>query len=299
MPSVNTQGQTDSVYFDLSNAFDIVPHNLLLRKLTNSGHSSGYFNWFHSYLANRQSSVRISGTLSSSYDVKSGVPQGSALGPLLFNIFINDICDSVSYSKYLLFAGDLKIYRNINNVHDCKLLQSDINSVQNWCFENGITLNVGKTTIISFTRKTVGFHFNYKLSNNPILRSQCVKDLGVLLDSKLYFHHADYISSERLKILGLICYITSSFSTPHSHSVLYTTLVQPKLEYASVAWHSITSTDSSKLKRVQIKFATLYHSRFCAGICGSNYEGMLSRLNISTLHSRRKHLDALFLINNI
>jgi hypothetical protein len=79
--------------------------------------------------------------------------------------------------------------------------------------------------------------------------------------------------------------------------VLYATLVRPKLEYASVAWNSITSTDSSKLERVQIKFATLNHSRFCAGVCGSNYEGMLSRLNVSTLHSRRKHLGALFLIN--
>jgi hypothetical protein len=230
--------------------------------------------------------------------VKSGVPQGPTLGPLLFNIFINDICDSIYYSKYLLFADDLKIYRNTNNAHDCKLLQSDINSVQNWCFQKGITLTVGKTTIISFTRKTFGFHFNYKLSNNPILRCQCVKDLGVLLDSKLYFHHhVDYISAQGLKMLGLIRYITSSFSAPHSLSVLYTTLIRPKLEYASVAWNSITSTDSSKLKRVQIKFATLYHSRFCAGFCGSNYEGTLSTLNISTLHSRRKHLDTLFLIN--
>jgi hypothetical protein len=125
-----------------------------------------------------------------------------------------------------LFADDLKIYRNLNNVHDCKLLQSDINSVQNWCFENGMTLTVGKTTIISLTRKTVGFHFNYKLSNNPTLHSQFVKDLGVLLDSKLYFHHhVDYISAQGLKMLGLIRYITSSFSALHSLSVLYTILV--------------------------------------------------------------------------
>jgi hypothetical protein len=120
---------------------------LLLLLLNNSGLSSGYVNWFHSYLANGQLSVRISGTLSSSYIVKSGVPQGSTLGPLLFNIVINDICDSISYSKYILSADDLKVYRNINYVHGCKLLQSDINSVQNWCFENGITLTVGKTYI--------------------------------------------------------------------------------------------------------------------------------------------------------
>jgi hypothetical protein len=63
IPSVSTQGQTDSVYFDLTKAFDIVPHNILLRKLSNFGLSSSYVDWFHSYLSNRQSFVRISGTL--------------------------------------------------------------------------------------------------------------------------------------------------------------------------------------------------------------------------------------------
>jgi hypothetical protein len=70
IPSVSTQGQTDSVYFDSSSALDIVPHNLLLRKITNFGFSSGHINWFHSYLTNRQSSVRIHGTLYFSYVVK-------------------------------------------------------------------------------------------------------------------------------------------------------------------------------------------------------------------------------------
>jgi hypothetical protein len=140
--------------------------------------------------------------------VKSGVPQGSNSGHLFFNIFINDICDSVFNSKYLLFVNDLKIHCSINNVHDCKLLQSDIDSVQNWCFENGMVLNVGKTTIISFKHKTVSINFNYILSNNLITRSQCVKDRGVLLDCKLYFHHhIDYMFSQGLKILDLIRYI--------------------------------------------------------------------------------------------
>jgi hypothetical protein len=64
VPSVRTLGQTDSVYFDLSNAFDIVPHNLFLHKLANLKLSPGYINWFHSYLTSRQLSVHISGTLS-------------------------------------------------------------------------------------------------------------------------------------------------------------------------------------------------------------------------------------------
>jgi hypothetical protein len=86
IPSVSTQGQTDSVYFDSTKAFDTVPHNILLRKLSNFGLSSSYVDWFHSYLSNRQSFVRISGTLSFPYLVKCGVPQDSTLGPLLFII---------------------------------------------------------------------------------------------------------------------------------------------------------------------------------------------------------------------
>jgi hypothetical protein len=97
------------------------------------------------------------------------------------------------------FTDDLKIYRNINYVQDCKLLQSDTSFVQNWCVENGMTPNINKTTIISLTSKTVGFRFNYKLSNNPTLRPQYVKDLGALLDSKLYFHyHVIYIYSQNV-----------------------------------------------------------------------------------------------------
>jgi hypothetical protein len=81
MPSVSTQEQTDSVYFNLCNAFDIVPHNILFRKHSNFGLYSSYVDWFQSYIFNRQSFVRISGTLSFSYLIKSGVPQGSTLGP--------------------------------------------------------------------------------------------------------------------------------------------------------------------------------------------------------------------------
>jgi hypothetical protein len=57
-------------------------------------------------------------------------------------------------SRYLLSADDLKMYRTVTNVDDCKLLQHDINSVNNWCLANGIKINIGKTTIISFRRKT-------------------------------------------------------------------------------------------------------------------------------------------------
>jgi hypothetical protein len=154
LPSVCSQGQFDSVYFDLSQAFDKVPHTLLLDKLNNFGLSSFYVNWFQSYLSNRSSLVRILGKISSSFSVLSGVPQGSILGPLLFTIFINDISAKINHSKFLLSSDDLKIYRNIKSAEDCKALQVDIEAVQQWCSENCMELNIQKTKMIYLTRKT-------------------------------------------------------------------------------------------------------------------------------------------------
>jgi hypothetical protein len=162
--SVCSQGQFDSVYFDLSQAFGKVPHALSLNKLNQLGLSSSYVKWFQSYLLNRSSFVRILGECSSPFPVLSGAPQvvlqGSTLGPLLFNIFVNDLSAIIKHSRFLLLSDDRKIYCNMKSVEGCKALQADIYSVQHWCAENHMGLNIQKTRIISFTRKTNSVHFN-------------------------------------------------------------------------------------------------------------------------------------------
>jgi hypothetical protein len=80
-PLVGSQRQAGAIYLDLSNAFNLVPHSLLLHKLSAFGLSGGYINWFCNYLFNSKLQVRISGILSSPSEILSSVPQGSALGP--------------------------------------------------------------------------------------------------------------------------------------------------------------------------------------------------------------------------
>jgi hypothetical protein len=175
-----------------------------------------------------------------------------------FNIFINDLSAKINHSKILLFADDLKIYRNIKSAEDCKALQVDIDAVQHLCGENGIELNIQKTKIKSFTRNTNSIHFKYFVKYVLILGAECIKDLCVMLDSKLYFHcQVDFVYSHALSTLGLIRLITYNLSSLDSLVVLHIALIRSKLEYASVVWNKLTSTDSNKIENIQRKHANL------------------------------------------
>jgi hypothetical protein len=89
-----------------------------------------------------------------------------------------------------------------------------------------------------------------------IVRTDCVKNLGVMLGSKLHFHrHIQYKHSKALKLLGLIHFITYNFSSLDSLKVLCITLILTKLEYASVVWNILSLADSSKLENIKRKFA--------------------------------------------
>ena len=154
---VSSQRQVDAIYFDFSSAFDLVTHNLLLRKLGSFGLTSAYVSWFCSHLTDRFSCVKISGIFSAPFRILAGVPQGSVLGPLLFNVFIDYICNVITRSKFLIFTEDIKIFRAIKTLDDFTQLQLDIDSIQLWCTANFMNLNTGKTRAITFSRKTNTF----------------------------------------------------------------------------------------------------------------------------------------------
>ncbi|PNF35360.1 hypothetical protein B7P43_G02582 [Cryptotermes secundus] len=157
-------------------------------------------------------------------------------------------------------------------------------------------LNADKTKVITFSRKTNYLIYEYKLLHFTITRTYSVKDLGVYLDSELHFHdHVNFIFSQCIKMLGIIHSITFNYSTLGCMFILYFTLVRSKVEYASVVWNSITSTDGNKLERIQQKFTALCFKR-----CFSSSRLLLRfcfrQLKLHTLHKRRYHLDALFLV---
>ncbi|XP_046681168.1 uncharacterized protein LOC124367946 [Homalodisca vitripennis] len=106
----------------------------------------------------------------------SSVPQGSKLGPILFNLFVNDIISHLS-SEYLLFADDLKIFKEIYSRDDCLNLQRDLNLIAEWCDDNKMVINSTKCLTITFCRLKNPVAFNYTVSGD-IKRVTSINDLG-------------------------------------------------------------------------------------------------------------------------
>ena len=127
--SLNKRNDVDMVYFDFAKAFDSVNHGIVLQKLKSQFRIDGtMLKFIKEYLRDRMQKVVIGDMSSSPLPVESGVPQDSILGPLLFVLFINDICTCVSDGTNIApYADDTKIWRKIVNETDCILLNNDIN----------------------------------------------------------------------------------------------------------------------------------------------------------------------------
>ena len=121
----------DVIYLDFQKAFDLVPHQRLLLKVSSFGIHGNLLLWIKDILSNRKQQVVLNGHKSKSIPVTSGVPQGSVLGPVLFTMFVNDIPSIVSSPIYM-FADATKIFHVIRNSDDYKAFQDDLNALYEW-----------------------------------------------------------------------------------------------------------------------------------------------------------------------
>ena len=139
---------TLAVFCDLSKAFDVIDHTILLDKLNHYGIRGIANNWLQNYLTNRQQYVQLENSKSSLKPIKCGVPQGSILGPLLYLIYVNDIENSCD-SNILSFADDTTIYSSHSDINSLfEMGNAEINNLYTWFCTNKLSLNAGKTKYI-------------------------------------------------------------------------------------------------------------------------------------------------------
>ena len=186
------------MYLDFRKAFDCVPHTQLLIKLQAYGICSDLYNWLCDCLTERKQKVVLNGESSSWTPVTSGVPQSLVLGPLLFNLFVNNLLSII-----VLFADNAKIYHSIQSDSDYLQLQQDLDNLFKWSHDWQLCFNVTKCKVLHIGSNQ---HFReYRLGRDIIAPSNVERDLGILVDNKLKFHEqCSAVIAKANKLLGMI-----------------------------------------------------------------------------------------------
>lgn len=294
LSNIDSRVQVDSVYTDYAKAFDKLDHYILINKLIKIGIKGDLLRWLKSYVCNRSQVVKLNGYFSNSALVTSGVPQGSHLAPLLFNIYINDIYKCFQHSSFLEYADDLKIFRPIRNVSDCLALQSDIDNLCHYCQNNKLSLNISKCKVIQFTRNKNKFNFKYNINGSELEQVDSIRDLGVVLDGKLAFdEHVEYVVNKANKMLGFIIRSTKLFANIDCIKSLYYSYVYSTLNYASVVWSPSYAVHSDRIESVQKRF--LRYLSYKASIDYERHTVACRNFNMLPLKSKRMQNDMMFL----
>lgn len=275
--------QIDSIFLDFSKAFDRVPHNHLLLKLSGLGLTQKLLSWLEHYLKGRVQCTCANNYTSPLSSVTSGVPQGAVLSPLLFLIYINDLPSNIK-SKLRLFADDCIVYRAITNQDDTCTLQQDLNAISLWCETWLMPLNTTKCKVMTFSRLRNQIKTPYYLNSTPVAYTSSYKYLGLHMTPSLsWVTHIETICSEASRVLG---YMRRSLSDSSSDikKLAYLTFVRPKLEYASAIWNPSQSYLAANLEAIQNRAARFITSNYSRN---SSVTSMKRDLDLPSLASRR------------
>ena len=144
------------VFMDLSKAFDVINHDILLLKLKHYGFINNTLAWFKSYLSNRVQYTDINKCYSSRLPISLGVPQGSILGPILFSIFINDLINASNILSFLLYADDSNMFHFHVNLKELVIeINRELKNISEWFRCNKLLINMDKTHFLIFSRKRI------------------------------------------------------------------------------------------------------------------------------------------------
>ena len=231
---------TGMLFLDISKAFDSINHKILLGKLEHIGLSSRSLRWFKSYLADRRQCVCINGEMSETRTIDLGVPQGSILGPLLFNVYINSLSTAVTKSELILYADDAVLVVAASTSRELTdALQHDFNEISNWYISNKLTVNVKKTKLMLSGSKTMLSSFSdftFSAGEDQVNRVSSFNYLGVVLDEKWKWKmHVNSLLQKlghRLSVFNRIYHMLDEKSL----TAYFNGLVLPHLDYADVVW---------------------------------------------------------------
>ena len=266
--SKHIQLYTLAVFLDLSEAFDSLEHDVLLKKLHKYGIRGVTYKWFESYLNNRQMRIKCNVASSSKLEysnymnVSYGTPQGSCLGPLIFLIFTNDLHRHLVYSSAILFADDTtlhKTHRNLTYLKWC--LEDDLSTLSDWFAANKLTLNLDKTVCVLFQKNNNKKEIELKVKDMLIPSQSETKFLGMWLDQSLSWH--SHIQKLILKIKRNKYLLNNGkhLMDQDTKKLVYHSHIASHIQYGLLLWGNNVNKDQiTKLQKLQTKCLQLLQS---------------------------------------
>ena len=281
----------DVVYLDFAKAFDKVDFLVTMKKLKDLGVSVRIGRWIHAFLTNRKQSVVLEGKKSEATNVKSGVPQGSVLGPLLFLILIGDIDQGVVSAFVSSFADDTRVAHIVDSVEDVARLQSDLNVIYQWSDTNNMQFNSKKFECLRYgTNQELQANTQYLSNTGDVIQTvEHTRDLGVTMSCDGSFSkHIDGVVSRANQMCG---WILRTFRTRDKMPMLtlWKSLVRSNIDYCCQLWNPSKVGKIQAVEQIQRSFIRKIH-----GMQQFSYWDQLSALSLYSLERRRERYAIMY-----
>ena len=281
-----------ALFMDLSKAFDSIPHELLLKKLDSYGFSQNACLFMSSYLTHRQQRVRIRNNKSEWATTKKGIPQGSCLGPILFNIFINDLFPHVLNCNVFNYADDNSLSAS-NSCIDVAIdnVIKDANIAIKWFHDNFMKVNPDKFQIMFLTPayKAIKYPSEVRLYDQCTLTPMTeVKLLGITIDNQLHFdYHVNTLCKKASKMLKILYRFKKVFGLKE-RGIMVNTFILSCFNFCPIVWHFCGKQSSKLIEKIQERAL-----RFLTNDYESPYYKLLEITKRSTMHVERLRMIAI------
>ena len=247
-----------AIYLDLSKAFDTLNFNILINKLKFYGFTGTPLKLLENYLRDRHQFVAFKNINSDLKEIRTGIPQGSILGPLFFSIYINDLINSSNLFNYLMYADDTTLYFNLEDVDSVNMsdnINIHLEKINVWLKLNKLTVNVSKTKFMIFHKRRDTPQLDLLLNNIKIDLVSNFTFLGIILDSSLSWkNHTKMIAIKISKIIGILHKLKYIFPK-EILLIIYKSLIVPHLNYGLLLW-GVNLKDIFLLQKKAIRLVT-------------------------------------------